>query len=101
MLLLATVWAMHDTRAMRGDALDRAWTRFRSRLARTGIAERAAEGPLDLRARVHAAAPALAPAIDPLVDEYVALRYGTDEPAHMRVAELDRRLRAVRLPRRR
>lgn len=100
-MLLAAAWAMRDTGVRAGDALDHAWTRFRSRLARTGIDERAAEGPLDLRARVHADAPALAPAIDPLVDEYVALRYGTAEPAPARVAEFGRRLRATRLPRRR
>ncbi len=96
-MLLAAAWSMRETRVRVGDALDRAWMRFRSRLARTGIVERAAEGPLDLRARVHAAVPALAPAIDPLVDEYVALRYGAAEPTPTRVAALDRRLRAVRL----
>ncbi|HEY6940373.1 DUF3488 and transglutaminase-like domain-containing protein [Dokdonella sp.] len=99
-MALAAGWAMWDRRVHHGDPLDRAWQRFRAALARGGIDERTAEGPLDLRARVHAAAPASAPAIDPLVDEYVALRYGSPAPEPLRVARLVRRLRAFRLRRR-
>jgi transglutaminase-like putative cysteine protease len=98
-MLLAAAWAMRDTRARRGDALDHAWRGFRARLARAGVDDRAAEGPLDLRVRLHATAPDIARAVDPLVSEYVALRYGTAQPAASRIADLARRLRSVRLPR--
>lgn len=98
-MLFAAAWAMRDTRARTGDALDHAWRRFHARLARAGVAGRAAEGPLDLRTRLHATAPEIARAVDPLVGEYVALRYGTAQPAAARVADLARRLRTVRLPR--
>lgn len=100
-MLLATLWAMHEARGRRGDALDRAWLRFRARVARAGIADRPYEGPFDLRERLNDAAPARARDFDPLIDEYVALRYGSPAPDRTRVAALARRLRAFRLPRRR
>ena len=98
---IAAAWAMRESRTRRGDPLDRAWQRFRARLARAGIDDRPDEGPLDLGARLRAAVPERSREIDALVGEYVALRYGSLAPERARIAALGRRLRAVRLPRRR
>ena len=98
-MLLATAWAMRGARERHGDALDRAWARFGARLARIGITPRAQEGPLDLRERVRGSAPELARELDPLIDDYVALRYGSAEPAREDVAHLATRLRTLPLRR--
>jgi transglutaminase-like putative cysteine protease len=98
-MLLATAWAMRSATGRHGDALDHAWLRLRTRLARIGIVPRAQEGPLDLRERVRRSAPELARELDPLIDDYVALRYGSRQPAQDGIARLAARLRALRLRR--
>ena len=99
-MLLGTAWAMRGTRDRHGDALDRAWSRLRARLARAGIESRAQEGPIDLLARVRASDASLAAGLAPLVHEYVALRYAHATPPALRVDVLAAQVRRVVLPRR-
>ena len=100
-MLGATAWAMRGAREPHGDSLDRAWARFGARLARIGITFRAHEGPLDLRERVCRDAPGSIGELEPLIAEYVALRYGSAQPAHDAIARLAARLRALPLRRKR
>jgi len=100
-MFLAAAWAMRGDRALRGDALDRAWARLRMRLARIGINERPQEGPLDLLARTRIADAALAQRIAHLVDEYVTLRYACPIPPSDRVEAFARSARRLELPHRR
>lgn len=100
-MLGATAWAMRGARERRGDALDHAWARFGTRLARVGITSRAHEGPLDLRERVRRDAPDFIGELEPLIADYVALRYGSTQPARDAVARLAGRLRTLSLRRKR
>jgi transglutaminase-like putative cysteine protease len=98
-LALATLWALRDLRPLRGDALDRAWSRLGRRLASAGVARTPSEGPLDWLARARAAAPASASALGDLVQDYVELRYGAPEPAAERVRAFSRAVRKFRVAR--
>jgi transglutaminase-like putative cysteine protease len=100
MLLLATVWAMRESRPPRDDALDTAWAALGRRLERAGVEPRPSEGPLDLLARARAALPKSAAALNGLVGDYVALRYGVDEPMPERVRFFTNAVRKFRVPRR-
>jgi hypothetical protein len=100
MLLLATVWAMRESRPPRDDALDAAWAALGRRLERAGVEPRPSEGPLDLLARARAALPKSAAALNGLVGDYVALRYGVDEPMPERVRFFTNAVRKFRVPRR-
>ena len=100
-LLLATVWAMREAKPPRGDdALDAAWTSLRRRLERAGVEPRPSEGPLDFLVRARAELPKSAAALNGLVGDYVALRYGVDEPVPERVRFFTRAVRNFRIPRR-
>lgn len=99
-LLVATLWALRDAAARQaGDALDRAWSRLRRRLARAGLASRSSEGPLDLLDRARDSLPASAPSLSELVRDYVSLRYGAREPAPERVRSFTRAVRNFRVRR--
>jgi transglutaminase-like putative cysteine protease len=98
-LALATLWALRELKPLRGDALDRAWSRLGRRLAREGVTREASEGPLDWLARARAAAPASASALGDLVQDYVDLRYGAPEPAAERVRAFSRAVRKFRVAR--
>jgi hypothetical protein len=98
-MLAATVWAMREGARGGGDALDRAWVRLGKRLARANVPMRADEGPLDLRERVRATAPALGAALDPLIQDYVALRYAIAAAPPERIAAFAARVRRLRVPR--
>jgi transglutaminase-like putative cysteine protease len=95
-LVLATLWAMRDTKTRRADALDAEWRELRRRLARAGVEPRASEGPLDLLSRTRIAIPAADAALSPLVRDYVLLRYGAVEPAPERVRAFARAVRNFR-----
>ena len=99
-LIVATFWAMRDSARPSLDALDHAWARFGQRLARAGVARQANEGPLDLLTRARAALPASATALTQLVQNYVALRYGSLDPAPERVRSFTRSVRNFRVRRR-
>ena len=96
-LLIATLWATRELRTSRGDELDRAWSLLGRRLAPAGVECRANEGPLDWLARARTAAPASAAALGGLVQDYVALRYGANEPVPERVRVFTRAVRRFRV----
>ncbi|MET0229625.1 MAG: DUF3488 and transglutaminase-like domain-containing protein [Rhodanobacteraceae bacterium] len=98
-LAVATLWALRDRTRLRGDALDRAWSRLGRRLAREGVVREPNEGPLDWLARARAAAPASSSALGDLVQRYVDLRYGAPEPAAERVLAFSRAVRKFRVER--
>ncbi|HVT32873.1 MAG TPA: DUF3488 and transglutaminase-like domain-containing protein [Rhodanobacteraceae bacterium] len=98
-LVLATAWAMRDVLAPRADPLDAAWQQLRRRLVHAGVEPRTSEGPLDLLSRARTAIPASDAAISPLVQDYVALRYGSVEPAPERVRAFTRAVRNFRVAR--
>jgi transglutaminase-like putative cysteine protease len=99
-LVLATVWAMREAKPPRDDALDAAWVALRRRLERAGVETRSSEGPLDFLARARAALPNSAAALNGLVGDYVALRYGVDEPKPERIRFFTSAVRRFRVPRR-
>jgi len=99
-LLLATLWAMRESKPPRDDALDAAWAALGRRLERAGVEPRPSEGPLDLLARARAALPTSAATLNGLVGDYVALRYGVDEPMPERVRFFTSAVRKFRVPRR-
>ena len=99
-LLLTTVWAMRESKPPRDDALDAAWAALGRHLERAGIASKPSEGPLDLLARARAALPTSAATLNGLVGDYVALRYGVDEPVPERVRFFTNAVRQFRVPRR-
>ena len=98
-LAIATLWALRDLGRVRGDALDRAWSRLGRRLAREGVAREPNEGPLDWLARARTVAPASASTLGDLVQDYVDLRYGAPEPAADRVLAFSRAVRKFRVAR--
>jgi transglutaminase-like putative cysteine protease len=99
-LLLATLWAMREAKPPRDDALDAAWAALGRRLERAGVEPRPSEGPLDLLARARAALPTSAATLNGLVSDYVALRYGVNEPVPERVRFFTTAVRKFRVPRR-
>jgi transglutaminase-like putative cysteine protease len=98
-LALATLWALRDLHPLRGDALDRAWSRLGRRVASTGVVRAPHEGPLDWLVRARAAAPASAGTLGELVQDYVELRYGSAEPVAERVRAFSRAVRKFRIAR--
>lgn len=92
LIALLVGWAVF--RRPPGDALDRQWRRFCTRLARRGLARLPSEGPIDYADRVARARPAEAAAVREIAARYARLRYGpasTDTPARMR--QLAKRIR--------
>lgn len=82
-IAIALVSTMIASRALRGrgrDPVMRAYGRFRARLARRGVVDDPAEGPLAFAARARAARPELADAIDAITALYVDMRYGAGSP---------------------
>jgi hypothetical protein len=73
-LLLIALWLLRGIQ--REDAVQRAWLRFCSKLARAGLARSSVEGPLDYAARVAGGIPARESAVRAIASLYVDLRYG-------------------------
>jgi hypothetical protein len=73
-LLLIALWLLRGIQ--RKDAVQRAWLRFCSKLARAGLARAGAEGPLDYAGRIAGRVPASETAVRAIVSLYVDLRYG-------------------------
>jgi transglutaminase-like putative cysteine protease len=73
-LLLVALWLLRATR--REDAVQRAWLRFCSKLARAGLARASSEGPLDYSARVSRRLPASETSVRAITALYVEQRYG-------------------------
>jgi hypothetical protein len=73
-LLLIALWLLRGIQ--REDAVQRAWLRFCSKLARAGLARSSVEGPLDYAARIAGGIPARESAVRAIASLYVDLRYG-------------------------
>jgi transglutaminase-like putative cysteine protease len=73
-LLLIALWLLRGIQ--RKDAVQRAWLRFCSKLARAGLARASAEGPLDYAGRIADRIPTRESAVRAIVSLYVDLRYG-------------------------
>lgn len=97
-MLVATLWAMRGTSRVRGDALDRAWSALRRRVARGGATAPPQQGPLDWLRQVRLDDPGLAERLAPLVDRYVDLRYARAEAPPEAVKDFARRVRRFRRP---
>ncbi|MCW5568825.1 MAG: DUF4129 domain-containing protein, partial [Dokdonella sp.] len=92
----ATLWVIRSGRRRVSDPLDEAWKTLRSKAARAGITDLAAEGPLDYRARLVAAH---VDAAARLVDDFIELRYAHVEPPAERVLAFVDAVKQLRLPR--
>ncbi|MBI2311113.1 MAG: DUF3488 domain-containing transglutaminase family protein [Betaproteobacteria bacterium] len=95
-LLLAFVaWTLWRLRPAVQGAVQAAYLRFCSKLARRGLPRGQAEGPRDYATRVSRARPELAQVVDAVIQLYIQLRYGTlrDEAA---VAQLKRLVAAFK-----
>ena len=73
-LLLVALWLLRGVR--RQDAVQRAWLRFCSKLARKGLTRARTEGPLDYSARVSQRLPQSEAAVRAIAALYVEQRYG-------------------------
>ena len=73
-LLLVALWVLRGMR--REDAVQRAWLRFCSKLARAGLSRARTEGPLDYAGRVSQRLPAKETAVRAITALYVDQRYG-------------------------
>ena len=94
LLLMATLVAWAVIRRPGGDALDRVWQRFCSRLGRHGLARLPSEGPIDYADRVALALPAHAVAVREIAAAYARLRYGPPRPdTDARTRQLAKRIR--------
>jgi transglutaminase-like putative cysteine protease len=99
-LLLATIWVMRESKPPRDDALDAAWAALGRRLERAGVEPKPSEGPLDLLVRARAALPTSAATLNGLIGDYVALRYGVNEPVPERVRFFTAAVRKFRVAQR-
>jgi protein-glutamine gamma-glutamyltransferase len=68
-------------RAVRPDALARAYLRLCGKLARTGVVRAAHQGPLTYGAALRVALPRLGEGVQELLARYAQLRYGVPAPA--------------------
>lgn len=82
LLALLALW-LARRKPLPVDPAQRLYLRFCAKLARSGIARRANEGPLDFATRAAAARPALSAQVERITGLYVAGRYA-DESARMR-----------------
>jgi transglutaminase-like putative cysteine protease len=92
--LLLLGWSLR--RLSRPDPVQRAWQKFCRKLGAHGIARAAHEGPRDYAERAARRLPAAAAAIQAIAALYLGTRYGRAAPREQ-VAELERRVRALRL----
>ena len=92
--LLLLAWSLR--RLARPDPVQRAWEAFCRKLGARGVARAPAEGPRDYAERAARRMPAAAAAIRDIAALYIGARYGRDAD-RARVAELGRRVRALRL----
>jgi transglutaminase-like putative cysteine protease len=89
-------WVMRAPRPA-GDALDAAYAEFRRKLARAGVAQVPAEGPLALGSRAVAGLSSQG-IVQHLLADYVDLRYACALPAPERIQTFTRAVAALRLP---
>ena len=75
------LWLRRSDRPRDRDAVAALYSQFCERLRRIGIQRPPSEGPIDFAARAIRACPDLSAQIRDITDCYVALRYGTADPA--------------------
>jgi len=92
--LVLLAWSLR--RLARPDPVQRAWQAFCRKLGGNGVARAPAEGPRAFAERAARQLPAAAPAIHAIAALYIGARYGR-EAARERVAELERRVRELRV----
>jgi len=92
--LVLLAWSLR--RLARPDRVQRAWLAFCRKLGTRGVARAPHEGPRDYAARAAGRLPAASAAIQAIAALYLAVRYGRS-PSREQVAELERRVRALRL----
>ena len=92
--LLLLGWSLRRT--LRPDPVQRAWQAFCRKLGARGVARAPAEGPRDYAERAAQRLPAAAAAIRAVAALYIGARYGR-EAGRERIAELERRVRALRV----
>jgi len=91
--LLLLAWSLR--RFTRPDRVQRAWERFLRKVAARGVVRAPHEGPRDFAERAARHLPAAQAAIRGIAELYLNARYGR-APDGARVAELERRVRALR-----
>lgn len=91
LLVLVPVTLIRRRPATAADPVQRAYERFRRKLARRGLAAASAEGPAAYAARAAALRPELAAGIHRITALYVTMRYGNQRNA----ADVARLRRAV------
>ncbi|MFM9912295.1 MAG: DUF3488 and DUF4129 domain-containing transglutaminase family protein [Methylophilaceae bacterium] len=69
------LWVLRPSRNTH-DAIQTAWLKFQTKLARKGLQRQPAEGPLDFAVRAAQTFPACQGLIDEIVELYLPLRYG-------------------------
>ncbi|MGH8090814.1 MAG: hypothetical protein ACREO6_05110, partial [Rudaea sp.] len=89
-------WVMRAPKPA-GDALDAAYAKFRRKLARAGVAQVQADGPVALSRRAMDR-PSSLPIVQELFADYVGLRYACASPAPERIQTFTRAVAALRLP---
>lgn len=94
-LLLALAWGMLRNKGPRPDRLERAYHRFKRKLARRRILHAPNEGPLDFGQRAALALPALAPDILEISQRFAALRYGAS-PNKSHIDQLEKKIRELK-----
>jgi protein-glutamine gamma-glutamyltransferase len=92
--LLLLAWSLR--RLARPDPVQRAWQAFCRKLGARGVARAPHEGPRDYAERAARRLPAAAAAIQAIAALYLGARYGR-ATTREQVAELERRVRALRL----
>jgi protein-glutamine gamma-glutamyltransferase len=92
--LLLALWSLR--RLARPDPVQRAWLAFCRKLGARGVARVPHEGPRDYAARAASRYPAAAGPIQAIAALYIEARYGR-EHARERIAELQRRIRELRV----
>ncbi len=92
--LALLAWSLR--RLARPDRVQRAWQAFCHKLGARGVTRAPHEGPLDFARRAAGRLPAAGAAIQAVVALYLAARYGRS-PTREQVAELERRVRTLRL----
>ncbi len=81
MLAALAAWLVYTHKPRPVDAARREWDRFRTLLAREGVAPSDTEGPQDFARRAAEALPARRKAIDAVTAAYVAARYAKPDDA--------------------
>jgi len=93
--LLLLAWSLR--RLARPDRVQRAWSAFARKVARHGVVRAPSEGPRDFAERAARRLPAAGSAIRAIGELYLSARYGPPAAGRALLAQLERRVRELRL----